>query len=417
MPNLARHFFQNRFLGASFPFRMAISLLLIGVLSQPAIAQQANPGNRVGTVITEKEAEDFAQGLEVAVKTGDFNRANELMSWEALIDLSTEIPKLAELQTTRDLFKKGALGALREKGLFVAINAEIEKGGTYRFLLANMKEKEPYVQFRLKLPNGGLNYHRFYLVRRPDRKIIAKDIYILISAERMSQTLHRNWLPIATQAIRAQGKKKNDAAANTFDAETQSILKIITLNKEGKFPELLTEYGKSIESVRREKNILLIRLLAAQKVSDDEYMKSIDDFRKYYPQDPALDFILIDQFVLRKDYEKALACVDRTIEGLGKDSALLTTRANILLLNDQVAEALQEIKKAIIAEPDLVDPYSAALDISIAAKDDDETAALLTVLETRFGYEWKDLRKVPGFNDFVKSPQYAEWVKTQKNGQ
>ena len=171
-----------------------------------------------------------------------------------------------------------------------------------------------------------------------------------------------------------------------------------------------------MESVRREKNILLIRLLAAQNVSDEEYMKSIDDFRKYYPQDPALDFILIDQLILRKDYDKALGCVDRTMESLGKDSALLTTRANILLLQEKVPEALEEIKKAMAAEPDLVDPYSAALDISIAARDNDETASLLTVLETKFGYEWKDLKEVPVFEDFVKSPQFEKWVKTQKKG-
>ena len=94
----------------------------------------------------------------------------------------------------------------------------------------------------------------------------------------------------------------------------------------------------------------------------------------------------------------------------------MTTRANILLLQEKVPEALEEIKKAMAAEPDLVDPYSAALDISIAARDNDETASLLTVLETKFGYEWKDLKEVPVFEDFVKSPQFEKWVKTQKKG-
>ena len=421
MQNVFGDLSQNPVCGTVSRIRLAVSvvstLAMMGSLIPNVVAQQANPGKQVaGAAISENEAQDFARGLEEAVTTGDFNRANQLMSWGALIDLSTEIPKLPELKPTREAFKKGAMGALRGKGLFVVINAEIEKGGSYHFLRASVQEKEPYVQFRLKLPNGGLNYHRFYLVRQPDRKIIATDIYILVSAERMSQTLHRSWLPLATQAIREQGKKKNDAAADTFNAEIQATLKIITLNQEGKFPEVLAEYEKSMESVRREKNILLIRLLAAQNVSDEEYMKSIDDFRKYYPQDPALDFILIDQLILRKDYDKALGCVDRTMESLGKDSALLTTRANILLLQEKVPEALEEIKKAMAAEPDLVDPYSAALDISIAARDNDETASLLTVLETKFGYEWKDLKEVPVFEDFVKSPQFEKWVKTQKKG-
>lgn len=41
-------------------------------------------------------------------------------------------------------------------------------------------------------------------------------------------------------------------------------------------------------------------------------------------------------------------------------------------------------------------------------------ASLLTILEKQFGLEWKDLREVPVFADFVKSPQYAKWAETQK---
>jgi predicted Zn-dependent protease len=151
---------------------------------------------------------------------------------------------------------------------------------------------------------------------------------------------------------------------------------------------------------------------AAQSVSEEEYRKSLEDMRTYYPDDPATDFLSIDGYMLQKQFDEAVKCLDRTNEQV-RDPLLLARRANILLLTKNVAEARKSAQEAIRGEPDFSDGYLVALDVAVADQNHDETVTYLNILEKKFGYQWKELRSVPNFAEFVKSPQYAAWAESQ----
>jgi len=261
--------------------------------------------------------------------------------------------------------------------------------------------------------NGGLNYHQLFLARNAGGKLVASDIFYFLNAERMSDMLRRAWLPVAAAKMQSnpeKAKTQGDLVVASFSA----LQRINELVNKGQFAEALELYGKLPEAARKDKTILILRYRAAQAVSEEEYVKSIDDFRKFHPGDTALDFILIDGYALRKEYSEALKCLDRTNANVGGDPLLLVQRASLLLQMKKVPEARQAITAAIASEPDLSDPYATALDVSLADENFDETAEYLTILETRFGVAWKDLREVPAFAEFVKSPQYQKWSVRQK---
>lgn len=372
--------------------------------AKPKIQQAAN-------AITEEEAEEFAQSLAEAVRNGDLDQTNQLYSWDDTVDRATLLPKLPELKESRNTFKKSVVESLQKPaGLFGTIIDLVKKGGSYCSVRINVSDKEPFVLFRLKYPNNGpLNYHKLYLKRRPNGEVFAEDMYVLLSAERMSDTLHRSWMELATQSAR----KKDNAVIKNFEAFQNASIKISGLAKDGKNAEALAEFQKSPESVKKDKNILMIVLVAAQKVSDEEYGKTLNLFRKSFPNDPAIDFLSVDYYFLRDDFDQTLACVNRTIERLGEDSALLGMRANLLVKLNKLPEAVEAAKAAMASEPDLADPYVAALDVLLAAKDHDETLAVLKTLRQKFRIQFKDLREVPVFAEFVKSPQFQEWVESR----
>lgn len=379
------------------------------------VMAQAKASRKAAGPITEKEAEEYGKALEQAVEEGENDRAAQMISWNDLLAIGTKHPNLPELNATRESFKTGVLKSLKQSGGFHGpIIQTVKNGAAYEFLRSDVKAAEPYVLFRLKHPNNaGLNYHRLYLIRRPDKSVVANDVYILATGERLSAMMHRSWLPLASQIIRDKNKKNAGEAAK-LDADIQALAKITQLVKDGKFEEALESYRQSSESVRKDKTILIVRLTAAQNHSDDEYLKAMDDFRKYHPDDPVLDFILVDAYTTRKEYDKAMECIDRTIENLGVDAALLGLKANLLILQEKLPEALVEIKKAMAAEPDSQDPYMAALNIAVACREHDETANLLTTLTEKFKVEWKDLHEVEAFSEFVKTPQYEKWAAAQK---
>ncbi|MGE5191789.1 MAG: hypothetical protein ACM3U2_04760, partial [Deltaproteobacteria bacterium] len=99
---------------------------------------------------------------------------------------------------------------------------------------------------------------------------------------------------------------------------------------------------------------------------------------------------------------------------LGGDPLLSAKRAAFLLELDQVAEARKAIDAVLAAEPEERDGYAIGLDVALAEKNFDDTVKYMAVLEKKFGLQWGDLEKVEIFAEFVKSPQYREWLKTQK---
>jgi tetratricopeptide (TPR) repeat protein len=362
-----------------------------------------------GAAITQKEAEEFGKALEAATAAGDSATFNSLIDWNAIADRGTQTPNLPELQASRSVFKQEVLRTLQKSDRFFAeLSRTVKSGGNYTFLRAELKGKEPFVQFRMTgANNAGLNYHRMYLVRRPEGRVVAADLFVLMSGERMSETLSHGWLPVATAMIRKNAKGANGTA--DLDAELAIGQKIVELNAQGKHQELLEVYKNAPESTRRNTAILVICLLAAQKVSNDEYGAMIEAFRKYHPDNPALDFIMIDGFILKEKYDEALASVDRAMKQIGADAGLLCARANILTLAKRFPQAVADIHKAIAAEPDFSNSYSMGVDVALTAQDHAATLEFLTALEKKFGLEFLDLAGSESFANFVKSPQFKTW--------
>lgn len=375
-----------------------------------AAAQAAKPA-----AITEQEASEFADALTDVAKNGDIDGYNTLLDWEGIIDRATALPKNPELEQARADFKRGGMAELKRSGGMISrINADIKKGGSYKCLRISVDGKEPYVIFRLKLPRGGgVNYHQLFLERNLDGKVIANDMFVFLSAERISETFHRSWIPVAKEQLKTTDQKRN-TETEPLIAKLNDFKKFTDLVGKEKFAEALKVYREFPEALQKDKNALLIRLRAAQAVSETEYSEVLDDFRKFYPDDIALDFLLIDSYTIRKQFALALKCVERTNKNVGGDPMLLVMQANLLVLLKQFPEARKSVESAILAEPDLSEAYAAGLDVSLGDQNFDETVKYLTVLEKQFGYKWKDLREVPVFEEFVKSPQFREWVETQK---
>ena len=69
-------------------------------------------------------------------------------------------------------------------------------------------------------------------------------------------------------------------------------------NRNGQFGEVLSIYKSSPPELQKRKTAMILRLQAARQVGDDgEYMQSVEDCRKEYPNDPCADILSIDYFL------------------------------------------------------------------------------------------------------------------------
>lgn len=365
-------------------------------------------------VLPEADQMGFKERLEAAVADDSVKAFNDSIDWNAILDKSIDGVKSTALDNIRKDFKKGFLSNLNADASFAAqIIRTVKLGGTYKFLRLDEIDGEPIAIFRLKHANqGGVNYFQFFLKRSADGLVRANDFYVFASAERISDTIRRIWLPLVAESTKNLVQRFTQAP----DPLIGSILKITEMQKlvrDGQPDKALELFRSLPEKAQHEKVFLLLRLGAAQAVSDEEHSEAIEDFRKYHPNDAALDFLLIDGYVLKKKLEQALECIDRTNKSVGGDSCLLAMRGSVLAQLKRFDEAKTVMEKVIKLEPDLRDNYFVAIEVSLVAKNYEDTVKYINATESVFNVKFGNLTEIPVYADFVKSPEYEKWVESR----
>ena len=125
----------------------------------------------------------------------------------------------------------------------------------------------------------------------------------------------------------------------------------------------------------------------------------------------------IDGYLIAKEYDNSLACIDRIDKSTGGDPALNVMRASVRIEQKKYDAARELCEKALAAEPDLFSAHWTVVVIALAEKKFEETAERLTEIENLFEVEFTELEKEPIYAEFVKSPEYKRWQEQRKAAQ
>ena len=234
-----------------------------------------------------------------------------------------------------------------------------------------------------------------------------------MSGELITKTLRRAFLPVAAHANRGV-LERLAGTEGEFMANLPTIERMNRSLQEGRPKEVLADYKTLPPGLRKDKNFMLMRLRASQGVGDAEYAAAIEDLRKEHPDDPCIDMISIDGYSFKKEYRQAVACVDRLDKAIGGDPYLNVLRANLLVEVPDLDAADRAARAAIAAEPTLVEAYWARVAVTLKRPDFAETARVLGQITRRFHLQFGDLAAQPLYAEFVKSPEYAAWRKSQE---
>jgi hypothetical protein len=188
------------------------------------------------------------------------------------------------------------------------------------------------------------------------------------------------------------------------------LLNVAGLINLGKMQEALTIIKGMQPETQKQKMVLLNRVRAAQSSDEKEYTAVLEDFRNLFPKDPCLDLLLIDYYTLKKDFPQAIESIDRLDKSVGVDPYLNVIRAGISEASGDLTGAARFAARAMDQEPTLLPAYFAAVGISMKAAKYDETLTLLKALDQKFNMQFNDLKTVPEYAGFVKSPQYPQWL-------
>jgi hypothetical protein len=365
------------------------------------------------TRITDEQSSQFAEALTQAVRGKDSAALATLIDWDSLFDAATaglNVPEKSRERINSDLRGNAKNpGALSQRML-----EPVQRGASYTFLRRHQLEGRDRLLFRLVLPEGeGVNYHDIVLDQRADGRIVGSDIYDFTSGEFLSATARRAYL-LALLRIAEAPQARLRGVEREY---VQHFVKVTTMNRlvqTGDYKQVLTLYDQLPTGLQQDKNVLLIRLKAAQNVGLKEYSEAIENLRAFHPNDLCADLFSIAYFQQEKQPQKALDIVSRLEKALGGDPYLYVLRSAIYLEANDPLSARKAAEQAIAEEPTLQEAYWARVAVARHEKKFDETLKQLREIDEKFAPTFPDFGSLPEYAEFVKSPQYQEWLKSRQ---
>ncbi len=370
----------------------------------PAIPRPAAPS--VTHVPTDAEAQQFGKTYIEALSKPNIPKAAQMIDWDMLFERATE----GDVATER--WRRSFIEGAKRSGtsLVDTLAKVISSGGDLTMLGIRTVNGEKRVVLRLLLPEGTLNYHEMVLVRDPTGFVRARDIYVYTSGEYFSETIQRLYMLAAASdpnmLERMSGKK------NMFVEALPDYKLMMEKVRAGDGKAAIALYKRLPEQLRKQKSVLLAYVSASSKLGDDAaYAAAMDEMRATFPNDPGLDLMSIDSYLLKEKYDDALSAIDRVDKAVGGDPYLDVLRSNINLQRGDLEKAQVHAVSACDREPLLLGGWWSRVSVSLARKDFPETARLLTHIRDEMGVELSDLSTIPEYAEFVKSDAYRTFVR------
>ncbi|WP_372368035.1 tetratricopeptide repeat protein [Candidatus Uabimicrobium sp. HlEnr_7] len=345
-----------------------------------------------------RELDNIGRQIEYQISIGQARYLDSLADIPFLVKLTTKNLNL-NAKEIRD-FTAGASSSFQFGQTMV--NA-VAQGGQYKFLRSSANP--PGLLFRLITAGGGLNYHHFKM-KQINQSWKWVDIYIYATGEDLSTTMSKSASLMMQKAgffSRLMGSE-NDG---------QKLLNIVQLTRQQQFSQAITVYNSLSSKAKKIKIALLMRAQAAFQVSEQQYAQAIGDYLKYHPHDVSSNLMGIDFYFLKKQYPKALACVDNVDKTIN-DPYLNVFRGNFYVEMGENQKAKTAFANVIEKEPRNQNAYFSLLGLALKTKEHTEVTRILIQMERDLGMQWKDLRTVPEYADYVASPEYNNFVNRNK---
>ena len=143
------------------------------------------------------------------------------------------------------------------------------------------------------------------------------------------------------------------------------------------------------------------------------YEDFLEQGRTWFPEDPAMDFLLAEEYSKEKLYDRVDVCYQNIVRKVEDDGYIEFLRA----LNQKEAghteAALELAGKTVAVEPELEVAYELRLGLALKLHDFGQASSIIEVLEKRFHKTFRVTPELgPEYQEFGKSPEYQKWLES-----
>ena len=280
----------------------------------------------------------------------------------------------------------------------------LKDGGSYTLLRIRTVDGKTRALFRV-LIGESFNYHEYLFEPAPGGGLRIVDLYPTISGEWLSETFRRAYLKMLASDP-AGGLKDNEYMKNL-----DKINKMSAARDGGQPADVLKIFWTLPPALQKDKSLLIMRCIAASDVGEKESLEAVEAMKKAHPGDPSIAIHSLAPYTAAKRFDAALEAVDALEKATGGDAWLHVQRLEIHMAAGAPEKARAAGLKAIELEKTLETAWWSLVSIELREKKYAETAQWLVRIEKELKLEIADLTKIEAYAGFVKSPEYAAWMK------
>ena len=364
------------------------------------LAQQSS------TTVSEADAIGLARRIEEGINGGNSLVISQLWDVGTLVDRATDpmekiFPGPREFSEAKQGFKSAFVPA--SQGWAQQIADAIGIDGSFIFLRSRTYRGYRTALFRLiHSESAGIDYHEMIL-ERVNGQVRIIDNFIYTEGETRTETIQRAFTLIVKLMNR-------DGITQADQVNIQQLQRTYQF---GDFNGVIRVYNQLPELVRSMKRMRIIYLSALLEVDEVQYLQAFEAFKRDFPTDNSIDLLSIDFFTIKEDITNVIACVDRLDKSLGGDPYLDSMRTGIYLVVDNQVKAKEAADRYFQNSPSDIEAAWNLADYAIYYEDHSLLLRALKILSSDHAVEFEDLRTIEGYEVFVRSPEYQQWVQFQ----
>lgn len=367
--------------------------------------------------LSESEINSIIDRISSSISNYDRDQFKQVFNLEQILDYTTsEFETDSQTKNILKEFKTGFLLTLERRSLADEIFDNIEHHSNFKLMRSYTHENEQRLFYRFSSPEVGLNYFELILGRDANKNPQILDMINYATGEKVSVTLKRVIIPLL-QSSKLSTLEKIAGKEAAIVKHGRKIKQMSDEYTNGDFEKALNTYHALPDDLKKQKFIQITRIRIAQEVGGDEYVKATEAYLENFPDDPTLHLMSIDACIINNQIERCIEHLHLLDKQIGGDPYLKVMEASVTLdFMDQpdLEHVEQLITQAMEEEPDMTEGIWLWLNIALQKKDHPKVLQLLQQMDQLLEYSEWELESVELYSEFIKSPQYQQWLEYLK---
>lgn len=263
---------------------------------------------------------------------------------------------------------------------------------------------------RYNLPELQFSYHEYDLRLDEDENVIIMDWVDWLEGQRFTDALGNSLVMAAPSeaAVRKLIDIQNVKEADLF--QLRELLKAARDRQTKRYSEI---YAQLDPVLRRQRIVVLQNVLLARAVNNRRFLReALVEMAEHFPEEPLYSLMLLDYYVPTRQFEEAIAGLQRTYAKFDFDDAAMEARISaIALAMGNPGDAAAYAERAILFEPGLELGWWSALRARVATQDFAGAIEALQRLEDEHGHELRaeQLQGDKSFALLLASDEFKNW--------